>query len=210
MSFTGQQVANDARALMRDPGAVNWTDATMITVIQEGIDIIRRLLERENPDFWSKPMTVNLTVAGANGPYTVPADFSYLVALQDIYLNDLVPVRRESVAPSIASGPPRGYWMEGFEENTVIYFDMNPDQAYAYKGRYMPKATTIAAITDNVPLPDFCRTVLKVWTTKVAFQMDEYATMDEDQKMSIVMPQMKNMGLVDTNPIVAAFDEGYF
>lgn len=210
MVFTAQQIANDAGVLLRDPAGVNWPSATMISIMQEGIRLIRQILQRENPDFWSAPFTVDLTAASANGPYAVPNDFSYLVSIQDINKTDLNPVRRESVDPTVASGPPRGYWIEGYEENSKIFFDMTPDQDYTYPGRYMPKLVNIVNIGDNVPLPDFAYDVLKTWTVKVAFQMDEYLTMDEDQKLGILMPILRRMGLVDSAPMVAAFEQGYF
>ena len=198
MSFTFKNIADSARIMLRDTQAQNWPDSVMLEIINDGVAIIRRFIEQANPDRFSADANISIT-SGSNGPFDLPSDFKREIAIYDDDKKRLDPTWEDRYTASITSGKPSEYWIKGHPAK--IYFNYKADKAYTYVINYIPNVGRATALSTTVPLPDECYEVIKVWTEKIAGMIDEYATMDEDQKLSIITPILTRDMARRVNPI---------
>jgi hypothetical protein len=182
-----------ARVDLRDPSAGNWSDATLLKLLNDGVQTAYKLTALLNPEmFWVKG-TVELTVSGGNGPYKIagtPApNYLWIPRMENSQGKPVTLGSRETAVFQSSTGEPSEYWLEGFSSTGPdIYFNYAPAQDYTFSAWRIPVISRETDQNQDVPLPEVFFEPLNTWVTKYAGTLDEYATMDEDAKMNAMMP----------------------
>lgn len=208
MAITYQNVIDGAREMLRDTQGAKWSDSLMLELVNDGVALVRKSLEKIAPEmFWKKQ---NITIQNESaGPYDLPADFNINLHFYNDFGQELSrEYKRNDYLASAHVGRPEAYALEGIGPGK-IYFDKKPasGESYIYVLFYLPKLDRQTDANQNIPLPDETYPVLKEWTTKIAGIVDEYNTMDEDQKMSLMLPLLQNTALARANEIEFEIEE---
>lgn len=202
MAFTLQNVADDARQYLKDTATSNntYADALLLRLINDGIQIIRRIGSQIDQFMFASSSTIALTAAAGYGPYSLPAAFERMVRIEDSDNDEVLRGSRALSDHNDVSGEPDKYFIEG-RNPRKIYFNKTPDSSYTFTYWYVPTETRAAALSETVPLDDYIREALVQWTIKMAGQVREYDTKDEDERLAIMMPLVSNIFIAGAQDI---------
>lgn len=194
MAFTLQNVADDARQYLKDTATSNntYADALLLRLINDGIQIIRRIGSQIDQFMFAASDTIALTAVVGYGSYSLPATFERMVRIEDSDNDEVLRGSRALSDHNDVTGEPDKYFIEG-RNPRKIYFNKTPDSSYTFTYWYVPTVTRAAALSESVPLDDYVREALVQWTVKVAGQVREYETTDEDGRIGLMMPLIANI-----------------
>lgn len=194
MSFTLQNVADDARQYLKDTAASNntYADALMLRLINDGIQIIRRIGSQIDPFIFSVSSTIPLTAVVGYGAYNLPASFERMVRIEDTDNDEVLKGSRALSDHHDVNGEPDKYFIEG-RNPRKLYFNKTPVSSYTFTYWYIPTETRAVALSETVPIDDYVREALVQWTIKTAGQVREYDITDEDGRILIMMPLIANI-----------------
>lgn len=201
-STTYADVIGEARQMLRDEeGTFNWSDAVMLVIANDGVELIRKVLMSHAPDMFIVSASLSI-IADNAGPYSLPDGLVYPQSILNSRNQPIDKTNREAELQYVASrsGEPQKYWLEGWGPLS-IYFDRTPKQAYTFTVKYVPKFTRATANTENIPIPDDCRSALRAWIERIAGMIDEYNTMDEKAKLDMLMPLLTTDAVKRANTI---------
>ena len=186
MSFTYQEVQDDALVLLKDAAQATYDDDLMAMLVNDAVQIVRKVVARQCPSMIWSTKAINLVDANA-GPYEISSDFESPLFLLDEYGKNVGESYRGEFSVSDRSGKPDGYWIEGYAPAN-LYVNSTPAQAYAWTLYYIATVArkAVGDFDDNMALPDFLREPLVQWVKRFAADSQEYDVTDEDGKIRIM------------------------
>lgn len=214
MPYILDDINTAARVDVHDVQKAKYDDTPdMLKIINDGIDILHSILCNFVPNLYRVSVPIALTVVGKNGPYIIDAgnDLKRFEWVEDQYGNRLTKTYRgESLSP-LNSGQPQKYWLEGFNP-TKIYFDKNPDVAYAYTAYYIKNIVRAANLQAAYPHPDNTFMSIVAYVVYALMNINEYNTMDEQQRIALMTTHLSDDILTLTEDIqlnvYAGFPDG--
>lgn len=201
--FTYFEVMTEARNMLRDEnGTFNWSDPVILIIANDGAELLHKMLSATCRDMFIVASSLALSKVAGYGPYDLPADFNYVDCVLDSRQRLLgLTSKEESLEQAAAlSGEPEKYWIQGWNP-ARMYFERTPDTSYSFTLNYLPVFTRAVSSSAVVPLPDGCRSAMRAWIEKMAGIVDEYNTMDEQQKLEILTPLINRETLKRCNKI---------
>ncbi len=186
MAFTYDELIADARTDLKDENGVTYKAPLMTKLVNDAVQIARKLLAAQNPEMIWTTKAINLAAANA-GPYAISTDFESPVKLLDEYEKEIGDSYRGEYNVSSRSGKPDGVWIEGHAPAN-LYVNSTPEKAYAWTLYYIATAARVASAGTSAacPLPAFLREKLVAWIVKFAADSKEFITTTEDQKIKLM------------------------
>lgn len=186
MSFSYNDVKNDALIDLKGTGKAAYGDTLMNKLVIDSVLIARKITARKCPELIWTAKTINLLVDNA-GPYEIANDLETPVKLlnEDGEQIDLNNSYRGEFSVSNRDMTPDGNWIEGYAP-AQLFFNATPTEALAWTLYYIASIARTTDTTGNVPLPDFFREALTAWVVKFAAGTQEYSTIDEDQRIQLM------------------------
>lgn len=203
MSFTYQQVIDDADIKLRNVDKQNWDADIGLSLLNDAIQYLLHAAAFRDPDQYATSYTIPLLVATGYGPYDLPAAFKHEVRILDDQTQPkpIVKINKVDSKHGSGSGRPSGYWLQG-RNPTKIYFNMQLDVNRNFTLEYIAVIArqSSAGLGNYVPLEPYFFEVLVQWLVKFAGDMDEYLTMTEAEKIKLMNSMISGIVARRANP----------
>lgn len=200
--FTYQSVLDDVNVKLRNSDNQNWEASPLLSLLNDAVQLMSHALAMGVPEAFASSVEIPILTATGYGPYNLPLDFKYEAMILDDQTpaKELRKINRAKSRHAVSTGQPREYFLEG-RFPVKMYFGSRPDRDRTYTLYYIPQIARTADATTYVPLEGFCFEPLVQAVCKFAGQMDEYLTMDEDQKLAIMMQYVGQIIVARANPV---------
>jgi hypothetical protein len=189
--YTYDDIKADALIDLKGSGKAAYGDTLMNKLVRDAVQIARKTVAQRCPEMIWTTKAISLLEDNA-GPYDISVDFESVVKLLDEEDNEIETSFRGKYNVANRTMKPDGYWIEGYAP-ARIYVNATPDQAYAWTLYYIATIARQTDFTQDVPLPSFFREALTVWVVKFAGGIEEYNTVDEDAKISLMESLMSKI-----------------